>query len=493
MRKKVLAMMLLAVLFIVGCSQKMEKDGIMLGKLVNELTGDPISGTVVVDGKEVRTDSEGNFKLETKVGDIAVKKISSSVEGYEDYSSEVIAKDGETIKISLNPKTGQTIEVDGIKVKLRTGIPVQALSLTGEDYIKMLKKEAPKFIQNINGEDIPIVAIDSIAEVAENVEKQYPNLMNLTDEELEKVAEDFPELDINLTEATSDEEIIRIWNTVDEIYKDQKNYVINRQIVNDTDNKIQKMQYSEEEIEIIGGQVGGIEDQIEDFVTVDVLGNKFEMTEAEAKVFYSHLYYAPQLLSAKLTAETLANKVYAEYTGRGTGDNKVDAYRHLMYQYMLSFNVSALSGFGDQSMGIRFAEKMGTARECETWEKYNAFKGQTITTDDRYFRASRRIDLHNNKIARDYFDLNTYWVPLKIEWRTHRVSRWLKIKLPTITPAHPVVKDPLSASVDFINKINGGIFIDKANEQILDEFYKKGINSSGVPYYKDKVIYLIKD
>lgn len=495
MRKKVLAMMLLAVLFIVGCSQKMEKDGIMLGKLVNELTGDPVSGTVLIDGKEVRTDSEGNFKLETKVGNIAVKKISSSVEGYEDYSNEVIAKDGETIKIPLNPKYGETVVINGLTVKLRKGIPAKALSFVAEDYVNMVRKDAPKLIQNVGGEEQITIDKEVVYEAIDTVTASYPKPEEMASENdevatkaLEIVVEDFPDFGDKLDGETDETKIVEAYQTVSQVYVAQQTYAVNRQIINNEEKTVNKLK---------NNILDTIDSKLED-LEYGFMEKYFKweaLTTNEKVVGLANILQYKAMENAKNRAKLLSDSWNNQ---EGYNDQK-DALRHTLWQYLTCEYVTAnskLYNFGnyEKNTGIYLAEALGTGRETYVPSRLANFMYHRETSKRYDFlNESNIMDIHNNGFARDYFNNTTSTTNWRVWVEWVRVRRWLKLPRVRLEDSHFNRPSELTVVNNLKSLIvNQGVYVDVSNPELREQFLNLGVKRKGVEKYSGKIIYLKK-
>lgn len=484
--------MLLAVLFIVGCSQKMEKDGIMLGKLVNELTGDPISGTVLIDGKEVRTDSEGNFKLETKVGNIAVKKITSSIEGYEDYSSEVIAKDGETIKIPLNPKYGETVVVNGLTVKLRKGIPAKALSFVAEDYVNMVRKEAPKLIQNVGGEEQITIDKEVVYEAIDKVTASYPKPEEIASENdevaikaLETVVEDFPDFGDKLEGETDETKILEAYQTVSQVYYAQQTYAVNRQIINNEEKTVNKLKNNI--LDTVKEKADGLEEK---FVLTIIKWE--ELTTNEKLVGLANILHYKQMENAKNRAKLLSDS----WNNQLDGDTQKDALRHMLWQYFTCEYVTANSkiyNFGnyERSTGLYVAEALGTGRETAVPSRLAEFmshreENRRYDIDDRIrgWNPSNVMDIHNNGLAREYFHNTTSTTNWRVWVEWVRVRRWLKLPRVRLEDSHfnrpseAVVVNNLKNMI-----VNQGVHIDVSTPELKEQFMSLGVKRKGVEKY----------
>lgn len=476
MKKLLLGIMFLA--FLISCSKDVSnKNGTMKGKLVNELTGDPIvNATLTIDGKEIKTDSEGNFSLETETGSLAVKKISTVLDGYEEYSDEVIAKSGETVKIKLTPAYGETIEVDGLTVKLRKGIPSKALSLTGDDYFNMIKAEAPKLIQSVNGEDNLMINATAIENAVEKAQESYPNGETLgSDDEtvrtkaLDTLLDDFPTLGEKLNNETDETKIAEVYETVSKVYQAEQTYAVNRQLIN-----------NEENISATAN---------------NILNEFFDLTPNEQKIIISNIIYGKALVDANKVAR--ATSVAWGASSVEEADNKPDALRHSLWQFLTCKYVTDWTRyyhFGNykKGKGLEIAEKLGVGRETRISSYYDVVMGNgSIAKNYDFLDNSNRMDLHNNKIGRDYFNNNSSTSDAKIEWVRHK-KKWFSYYLPVYRSPQFNVPSDSTAIAYLKNIITNGTFIDKANSTINTNYMNLGVTKDGISAYSGKIIYLVK-
>ncbi|GEM_PF-3235380 len=107
------------------------------------------------------------------------------------------------------------VEKDGLTVILKEGVPEDALELSLDDYKALMRSRSPRFIEN----EITMISFDEIAGISEDIiyEKEYPNLYEISDDDLLIILEDFPNL------LTKEE----VWNNIEkirEIYGQQGTY-----------------------------------------------------------------------------------------------------------------------------------------------------------------------------------------------------------------------------------------------------------------------------
>jgi len=95
------------------------------------------------------------------------------------------------------------------------------------------------------------------------------------------------------------------------------------------------------------------------------------------------------------------------------------------------------------------------------------------------------MDLHNNFIGRSYFDELAVSTGISIQ-----VKKFGKIKLPVIVTPKLIVPTTEKVVEGLKDKINKGIFINKMDKNIANEFYKEGVTKYGMPKYRGQIIYL---
>lgn len=378
---------------------------------------------------------------------------------------------GIVLKAKFKPKKGKKKDIEGIKVRLREGIPMEALFYTEKDYLEMIKKEAPIAVKEIDKKERVIYPVEDIAKVYEEINKEFPDFSKMEEKDMQILLRDFPDIDKVFSKLTSREEIIALYSLLADIYMAQQVYLVNRELIHNTPLMQEKLK-------------------------VNFLESKFGLTEAEriAMLSFTNLNFKPlKALAIKESAEIakLHSEAWAKELKIGTGDTKADALRHTLWMYELCRIITEQTayfsfGFYRKTPGIKFAEEFGTAREAKTWERYEILKDNPLYSGNyRWLDLSNRMDLHNNYIGRSYFDETTSTQGLKIG-----MKEMGNVKLPVIFL--PKLNAPTTEKVveGLKEKINNGIFIDKTDKKASKEFYRLGTNKYGIEKYKGQIIYL---
>ena len=455
--KRILFALATLVMF-VGCSSLKEKKEGTQVYLNNESTEKSISAS------ENELTKNSKYK-NIKVDDFLTYDL-GNLEKVENNKVE-----GIPLKIKIKSKDGREKEITGLNIKLREGISTEALYYNEKDYLEMIKKESPIFVKEIDGKEKVVFPVEEIAVAYEKINKDFPNLNNINDKDVKMLVEDFPGVVDVLKNLTTNDEIISVYQLLSDIYMAQQVYLVNRELINNAPIMQEKLE-------------------------VNALEAKFGLTEAERRVLlsFASLNFKPfKALAVKESSVVakLHSEAWAKELGIGTGDTKADALRHTLWMYELSRMVTEQTayfnfGYHKKSVGIKFAEEFGTAREAKTWKRYEILKkNPEYVGNYRWLDLSNRMDLHNNFIGRSYFDEMAVSTGISI-----KVKKFGKIKLPVIVTPKLIVPTTEKVVEGLKDKINKGIFINKMDKNIANEFYKKGVNKYGMPQYKGQIIYL---
>lgn len=457
MKIKKLILVLIAFLVLVGCSNKDKKSN--------------IKAYVSEDNKEkVILSKENTMSKNSKFKNIKVNENLT-------YDLELLSKlksqsnEGIPIKIKFTGKDGKKRYFEGVKMKLRNGVTLDSLYFTEEDYLKMVKKEAPTMIKEIDGKEKVVFPVEEIAKIYEEINKEYPNFSDMKEADLQMLLKDFPGIEEILTKLNSSDEIISVYQLLSDIYMAQQVYLVNRELINRTP-------------------------LIQENLKVNAFEAKFGLTEAErrAVLSFANLNFKPfKALAVKKSSEVakLYSEAWAKELKIGTGDTKADALRHTLWMYELSRMITEQTsyltfGYHRKNVGIKFAEEFGTAREAKTWKRYEILKKDpNYYGNYRWLDISNRMDLHNNFIGRSYFDELAISTGVKVQLKKVGIIKIPVIVLPKLTvPTTEKVVEGLK------EKINNGVFINKMDKTTINEFYREGVNKYGVSKYKGKIIYL---
>ena len=394
------------------------------------------------------------------------------------YSLEILSPDenlkelGVPVRITLIGKDGKTNVIDGVNIKLPKTIPIAALSYDEKSYLEMVKKEAPNFVGKKGNKEFVAFPLEELALTYEKLNSKYPNVKNLSEANLEKVMDDFPNLSEKLLKITSVEELLGIYQFMSDIYNKQLVYEVHRDLIARKD--------SLRETSIYG-----------------LVEGEFHMTEAERIVIFDFegLNMKPhKALALKQSSEIakIESEKWAKELGIGTGDTKADALRHTLWMYQLCVEITKQTGLTDflpydKNEGFKFAEEFGTARESKIWERYLVLKDNPEKqVNYEWLDMSNRMDLHNNVIGREYFRTVTKEGTYGLEWKSK--GKYLKIPVlvfPTFeTPSLQVVIKDLK------EKIEKSVYIDINNEKTKKDTLEKGITKFGFPEHFGKIIYL---
>lgn len=455
--KKTLFVLATLLLF-VGCSSLKEKKEGTQVYLNNESTEKSISA------------SENELTKNSKYKNIKVDDfLTYDLEKLEKVENNKV--EGIPLKIKIKSKDGREKEITGLNIKLREGISTEALYYSEKDYLEMVKKESPNFVKEIDGKEKVVFPVEEIAVAYEKINKDFPNLNNMNDKDMKILVEDFPGVVEVLKNLTANDEIISVYQLLSDIYMAQQVYLVNRELINNAPIMQEKLE-------------------------VNALEAKFGLTEAERRVLlsFASLNFKPfKALAVKESSEVakLYSEAWAKELGIGTGDTKADALRHTLWMYELSRMVTEQTayfhfGYHKKNVGIKFAEEFGTAREAKTWKRYEILrKNPNYVGNYRWLDLSNRMDLHNNFIGRSYFDELAVSTGISIQ-----VKKFGKIKLPVIVTPKLIVPTTEKVVEGLKDKINKGIFINKMDKNIANEFYKEGVTKYGMPKYRGQIIYL---
>ncbi|NCD06745.1 MAG: hypothetical protein EOL97_11540 [Spirochaetia bacterium] len=284
----------------------------------------------------------------------------------------------------------ESTNYQGLYVKLKEGVPSEALYYEQTDLENILFKSNSPFIsKGVNTSEPKIeISISELNNESEDIFKNYPNfnlLFNGNNEEKEQqfqiIRFDFP----NLTDLDIEENI----DEIEEIYNRQSAFQIVSKLSLENNNYISK------EIS-----------QKDDYLGTD-------LTKLEFRLCLCYPLRISGTYKAKEKATEVANTWSYENGFNGfTTDNKADALRH-----SLGTLLSAQYTYGNKEKRLWWAKLITDAHEigCESYyfseeELIDAVNNEADSekkSEIVYLQKAHEMDLHNNSVGLDLYSKNT--------------------------------------------------------------------------------------
>lgn len=257
--------------------------------------------------------------------------------------------------------------LESTQVNFTSGVQPQYIGLTVEGYLSLLREKLEKKVGRsvVNNENI--MEKDQLADLLTDVysDVEIPELLEPSDKDIEKIQADFPLL--------SKEEILENLPTISLIYQSEVSSL--------AINKIISLSNPEE----ISGAQRNIYDN-----TFDFFGEKITLREVAACL--RHPFSALTLGRQKDIAYNLTAQ-YMNYSN--LSDEKSDAFRHAIWNVVM-----AKEGWGLKN------EKMSWAYDFSTsYDQGGKYKG-----------LSSEMDLHNNRVGLNYYDLTSVRMYFRFLW-----------------------------------------------------------------------------
>lgn len=271
--------------------------------------------------------------------------------GFMGCSSPMLEKSSD-IQVDYQKETEILSLLEKTKINLPAEISIEKIGVTKDFYINNLtSRAAMKFHRSVVPEEV-VMEEDELINILETSISNYeiPELITPSNEDLKKISALLPDL--------TDEEIIENLNTIGKIYQN----IVVANIDDDIIEKIQESSFARYSKYSVGGAV---------------------ITIHEIAACLKHPFSAISLQTQKDNAESYTTK----YMGTGEGLNtKKDAFRHAILNVAL-----AKEGWGLKDEKLSWAYDIGTAHEQGA----------------RYVEKESEMDLHNNEVGRNIYDLNS--------------------------------------------------------------------------------------
>lgn len=247
------------------------------------------------------------------------------------------------------------------RVNLFDGVEISDLGISDESRENQLVSEISRKTNRSIDVAEPIIELEKVAEILNEtvLSVDIPELLEPTEEDIAKIQETF----LDLTE----EEIIENLDTIAKIYQDEISALSMPQIVSNVD-------LSENSVEARGSIT------IKDF---KIYYKNVPVTTHIVVAMLKHPFSAKSIINQR----TLALNYTDKYMGNASnGDDKSDAFRHAIWNIVM-----CKEGWGKKDEKLAWANDFATA--YEKGENYTEF-----TSD---------MDLHNNKVGRNYYNANS--------------------------------------------------------------------------------------
>ena len=245
-------------------------------------------------------------------------------------------------------------------VKLVDGCKISDLGMSIEERVAMLNNSIGSACSRslvATDYEMDIETLDSILESASS-KIEIPNMEELSEADIEKVIEDFPEL--------SQDDVIEFRDEIFNVYQDQISYLASDEIVKEISSGI--LANSTADRSIYSKSINFRDETV---------------TGYEVAACLKHPLSAIGLKKQKDKAQDLTEK----YMGSANNVNgKTDTFRHIIWNIVM-----AKEGVGLKKERLAWANDFATAHE----------KGE------KYAGADSVMDLHNNLVGRTIFDDNT--------------------------------------------------------------------------------------
>nr|MCR5607277.1 hypothetical protein [Treponema sp.] len=274
------------------------------------------------------------------------KTLSFSVESIQEYDEDVVAF------------------VKQAKPVFAAGIEESDIGLTVAGYeVYLMQSLSNKFARQVSFSEIFFSSDDVISVIQKEIDAfNLPDFENLTEEDISRIKQDFPEM--------TKEEIKNNIDMIFLVYQDQIGVLALKEIVKNTE-------------DVSSGYARALRtNKIKDLF----YDHKQQITKETVAAMVKHPLSAANLYKAVDKAVEFSGK----YMGNmAVGDTKKDAFRHCIWNVALA------------------NEGVGGIRERKSWAEDFA---TAYEQGSLYTKKTSEMDLHNNTVGRDvYTSLTSFW------------------------------------------------------------------------------------
>ncbi len=196
-------------------------------------------------------------------------------------------------------------------------------------------------------------SLEKYAEIVKEVSLDYPDLSVLSEDDVEMIYSDFPNI-------TSLNKIYQNYEQISDIYESQIRHEVYLKLINDANN----------------------------IKTLSSKGTYDNLTTAEKRFAIRNPKATYEINKAKNKAEKATQEVVRE-KGLAAYKGKADAFRHSYWMALSAYNIAEYKK--DIQKGVNLALEFGRAHESEN---------KSSTLDDQ---LDNFMDLHNNEFGANYF------------------------------------------------------------------------------------------
>lgn len=251
-------------------------------------------------------------------------------------------------------KGREVIEIQGLKVVLKEGVPPRALDYTLDDY-KLLITTKTRAISSIDS-SFSNLSLEKLSEyiVVVDSTNNYPDFSAMSDAEKNKtitiIKSDFPEL--------NEEDINKNIDTIIEIYEQQQRYELFNLLESESNSR----------------------------AILDSFYDSYNLTSEE---FWLLFWNATKILGTKKATEQATSYQQNKFPTMSGYNTYSDAFRHSLWNALICIHVG-----GTKTARLNWAEKFTTLHETSS----DSYDINSLETN---------MDLHNNEIGRSWYDKNS--------------------------------------------------------------------------------------
>lgn len=303
------------------------------------------------------------------------------------------------------------------RVNLFQGVEISDLGISDESREKRLVSEISRKASRAVSPAEPVIDIETVSKILDETVSSVdiPELLEPTEEDIAKIQETF----LDLTE----EEVIENLDTISRIYQDEISALAMPKIVGSAD------------ISEYSSVIRAI--SIKDW---KIYYDGVQITSYIVSAMLKHPFSAMGVIKQK----NLAVGYTKEYMKtEDSHNNKADAFRHAVWNIVM-----CKEGWGKKDSKISWASDFATAYE----------KG------GNYEKFESEMDLHNNRVGRDYYNANSSKTYKKFLWWQYESG----VNEPSYESACKAIKEK-ALNAQFIGKTDSDFFskLDSVNKDFL--------------------------
>ncbi len=279
---------------------------------------------------------------------------------------------------------------DGFKVVLQEGLPEDVLDYTEVEYEAMLGIAT----RSVDGVEVYPFAIEDIVLSSDVVLVDYPNFEDLSEQDLEQIRSDFPEL--------SDDDILNNLERIQEIYYSQATYECVQELSEGPATRY----------------LGNDSLSRQEFW---LLVKKFWLAAGVKKATDEAKALTNEKMSSWVTNKwggATYKKVNGKVVARVAWNSEGDAFRHALWNALIAKHNGP--SFNKVSKAVAWAKEF-----TDTHEKYGQKSILALETP---------MDYHNNEFGRDYFS--------RVAW-TKKTGWWIFKKTKVYSPSSESIANAL--------------------------------------------------